>query len=133
MEGFPGKAATMTLAFIIEFPEDDCVHFYHPTFPFGKPMSVYMCDGYEYEAELEENTVGYALKLMGWDSATMPLEFAVNCDETEHDAWHSYEGLQELLLRPVGLHPIAHFTIGESLAVDEPSTLDLLTDQMCTL
>ena len=54
MEGFLGKAATMALAFIIEFPEDDCVHFYHPTFPFGKPVSVYMCDGYEYEAELEE-------------------------------------------------------------------------------
>ena len=121
----------MALAFIVEFPEDDCVHFYHPTHYEGckYPVSIYMCDGYEYEAHLEENTVGYALKLMGWDSETMPLEFAVDGG----DEWHTQEGLQELLCRPVGLHPIAHFTIGEKIAVDEPTMIDVLSDSMCTL
>ena len=120
----------MALAFIIEFPEDDCVQFYHPTHPIGAsyPVSVYSCDGYSYEAELEENTVSYALKLMGWDSTTMPLEFAVDGG----DEWHTQEGLQELLGRPVGLHPIAHFTIGEAIAMEE-SPMDLLSDQICML
>jgi len=127
---------TMALAFIIEFPEDDCVHFYHPTqLPgYRHPVSVYMCDGYEYEAELKENTVGYALKLMGWDRDTMPLEFAVSADDCDvYCEWHTHEGLQELLSRPVGLHPIAHFTIGETIALDEPTVMDVLTDQLCTL
>jgi len=124
----------MALAFIIEFPEDDCVHFYHPTHPTGyqHPVSIYMCDGYEYEAELEENTVGYALKLMGWDRDTMPLEFAVD-DTNAFDEWHTQQGLQELLLRPVGLHPIAHFTIGETIALEEPTAMDMLSDQMYAL
>lgn len=121
----------MALAFIIEFPEDDCVHVYHPTHPpgFSHPVSVYMCEGYEYEVELKENTVGYVLKIMGWESEIMPLEFAVDGGEE----WHTQEGLYELLSRPVGLHPIAHFTIGETIALDEPSAMDVLTDQLYTL
>lgn len=121
----------MALAFIVEFPEDDCVHVYHPTHPpgFSHPVSVYMCEGYEYEVELKENTVGYVLKIMGWESEIMPLEFAVDGGEE----WHTQEGLYELLSRPVGLHPIAHFTIGETIALDEPSAMDVLTDQLYTL
>ena len=125
----------MALAFIVEFPEDDCVHFYHPTHYEGSkyPVSIYMCEGYEYEAELQENTVGYALRLMGWDKETMPLEFAVDCSNTMEEGWHTEEGLQELLSRPVGLHPVAHFTIGETIAVDGPTMIDMLSDSMCTL
>jgi len=121
----------MALAFIIEFPEDDCVQVYHPTHSAGAmyPVSVYTCDGYSFEVELQENTVGYVLATMGWDRSTMPLEFAVNGE----DEWHTQEGLQELLLRPVGLHPIAHFTIGVSIALDEPSEMDVLTEQLCGL
>jgi len=125
----------MALAFIVEFPEDDCVHVYHPTHPPGcsHPVSVYMCEGYEYEVELEENTVGYVLKLMGWVRETMPLEFAVDDTYAVADEWHTHEGLQELLSRPVGLHPIAHFTIGETIALDAPTAMDVLTDQLYTL
>ena len=121
----------MALAFIIEFPEDDTV-FYHPTHYEGckYPVSVYECDSYKFEAELKENTVGYALRLMGWDRETMPLEFAVDCSNTMEEGWHTEEGLQELLSRPVGLHPIAHFTIGETIALDGPSAMDVLTDVM---
>jgi hypothetical protein len=124
----------MALAFIVEFPEDDTVFFYHPTHDEDckYPVSIYECDNHKFEAELQENTVGYALKLMGWVRETMPLEFAVDCSNTIEEGWHTQEGLQELLSRPVGLHPVAHFTIGEAITVDEPSEMDILTDQMST-
>lgn len=66
-----------------------------------------------YEISLQENTIGNALKCIGWDSDTMNITYRVDQEDDTENAVEYNELVEDILPLQPGNHRLFYFTISD--------------------